>query len=383
MPPERTPCPVCGSAGASPVLEVEGVPVFCNVLWDTREEARTAARGDIALAFCGSCGTLYNSAFDPELVRYSPTYENSLHFSTVFREFAHELAGRLVERHDLHGKNIVDIGCGNGDFLRMLCGANGNRGVGFDPSYRGAANGNGSVRFVREYFSAEHASEPADFICCRHVLEHMDEPRALLETLAGTRAALYFEVPDGEYMLREAATWDVIYEHVSYFTAPALTRLFEDFGFGTLDVGSTFGGQYLYIEASGEAPAPAEPGSSPAELRPLAEDFGTRYAERVATWAERLRELHDAGRQVAVWGAGSKGVTFLNVVPGAEEVGLVVDLNERKHGRHVPGAGHPIQPPEAVSRHRPDVVLAMNPLYVEEIGGTLRKLGVTADVVPV
>ena len=65
------------------------------------------------------------------------------------------------------------------------------------------------------------------------------------------------------------------------------------------------------------------------------------------------------------------------------EVGLVVDLNERKHGRHVPGAGQPIQPPEAVSRHRPDVVLAMNPLYVEEIGGTLRKLGVTADVVPV
>jgi SAM-dependent methyltransferase len=379
--PELSPCPVCGSTGGTPVLELGAVPVFCNVLWDTREQARAAARGDIALQFCGSCGMLHNGAFDDELVRYSPAYENSLHFSSVFRRFADELAKGLVERHDLHGKLIVDIGCGNGDFLRMLCGANGNRGLGFDPSYRGEANGSGTITIVPELFSAERAAEPADFICCRHVLEHLQEPRALLETLAGTPAALYFEVPDGEYMLREAAVWDVIYEHASYFTPAALARLFEDLGFGALDVGSTFGGQYLYIETSSRTPANRR--SSPAELSALVERFAKRGGERVATWSDRLRELHDAGRGVALWGAGSKGVTFLNIVSGGEEIELVIDLNERKHGRHVPGTGQTIQPPDALSRRSPEVVLAMNPLYVDEIRAALCKLGVNADVVAV
>lgn len=383
MPPEQARCPVCAGDELAPVLEVQGVPVFCNVLWETRDEALAAARGDIALVFCRSCGTIHNAAFDPELVRYSPAYENSLHFSAVFRDFARELAERLVERHGLHGKRIVDIGCGNGDFLRLLCDGTGNRGVGFDPSYRGTANGNGAVRIVREHYTADHASEPADLICCRHVLEHLDEPRALLDTVAGARATLYFEVPDGEYMLREAATWDVIYEHVTHFTAPGLARLFADFGFEALDLGSSFGGQYLYIEAARDAAAAVRPASSPADLLPLAEQFGRRCDERVTTWSERLGTLHREGKRVAVWGAGSKGVTFLNVVPGGEQIELVVDLNERKQGRHVPGAGQAIRAPEAVTGHRPDVVLAMNPLYVGEIGAALRKLGVTADVVPV
>ena len=152
LPSERTPCPVCGSAGASPVLQVEGVPVFCNVLWDTREAAR---RRPAATSRSRSAGPADRSTTPRSTPNWSATARPTRTRCTSRRlpGFAHELAGRLVERYDLHGKNIVDIGCGNGDFLRMLCDATGNRGVGFDPSYRGAANGNGSVRFVREYFS--------------------------------------------------------------------------------------------------------------------------------------------------------------------------------------------------------------------------------------
>jgi SAM-dependent methyltransferase len=365
-----------------PVLDVAEVPVFCNVLWGSREEAVAAARGDISLAFCESCGTIHNSAFDPELVRYSPGYENSLHYSPAFREFAEGLAARLIERHGLRGKRIVDIGCGDGDFLRLLCRGTGNRGIGFDPSYAGRPNWDRDVSFVREYYSEAHASVKADFICCRHVLEHLEEPRTLLSLLSGSPATLYFEVPDGEYMLREAAGWDVIYEHVSYFTAPALRRLFGESGFRALETGSSFGGQYLYIEAAREGGGPADSGSA-AELAPLAKRFAERYAENVGTWSERLAALRADGRRVALWGAGSKGVTFLNVVPGGSEVELVIDLNERKQGRFLPGAGQEIRAPGAARDERPDVVVAMNPLYVGEIQRSLATLGVAAEVVPV
>jgi hypothetical protein len=39
--------------------------------------------------------------------------------------------------------------------------------------------------------------------------------------------------------------------------------------------------------------------------------------------------------------------------------------------------------PAGLVEHSPDVVLTPNVLYVDEIGAELRKLGLTADVVPV
>jgi hypothetical protein len=348
------------------------VPVFCNVLWPTRAQALAAPRGDIRLAFCAGCGMLRNVAFEPELVRYSPGYENSLHFSPSFRRFADELARRLIARYDLRGKVVVDVGCGRGDFLALLCDGTGNRGVGFDPSYPGDVNG-GNPRFVRGLY----AGEPADFISCRHVLEHVEDPQALLRSLA-PEATVYFEMPDGGYMLREAAIWDLIYEHPNYFTAPALRRLFEDAGYGVLDLGSSFGGQYLYVEAARGAGHRAD--GSVADLAPDADAFGRAHRAKAGAWSDRLGELLDAGRDVAVWGAGSKGVTFLNTVAGGDRVGHVIDLNPRKHGRFVPGTGQRIAAPDALLAGGADVVLAMNRLYVGEIRRTLDALGVAADV---
>jgi SAM-dependent methyltransferase len=371
-PPDR--CPVCAGLLA-PVLEVTDVPVFCNVLWPTREQALAAPVGDIRLAFCGRCGMLRNAAFDPELVRYSPGYENSLHFSPAFRRFAEQLARRLIERYDLHGKQVVDVGCGRGDFLALLCDGTGNRGVGYDPSYPGTTNG-GNPSFVRGFY----AGEGADFICCRHVLEHVEAPRELLDSLAPD-ATVYFELPDGGYMLRETAIWDLIYEHPNYFTAHALRRLFEDAGYGVLDLDSSFGGQYLYVEAVRGAGRAAN--GSAAEIAPLADAFGRAHDAKVAAWSTRLGELVGAGRSVAVWGAGSKGVTFLNTVAGGQRVRHVIDLNPRKHGRFVPGTGQQITAPESLAGGGVDLVLAMNRLYEDEIRRALDDLGVAAEVVSV
>jgi len=84
---------------------------------------------------------------------------------------------------------------------------------------------------------------------------------------------------------------------------------------------------------------------------------------------------------VAVWGMGSKGVTFLNTVPGAASIETVVDINPRKQGHHVAGTGQRILTPEQLAELGADVVIAMNPLYREEIGGDLEALGIHADVV--
>src|SRR5215813_2478046 len=119
MPQER--CPACNHEGMDVFIAIENVPVHCNLHWSSRETALNAPRGDIRLGFCDTCGMIYNLAFDPRRMGYTPAYENSLHFSPRFQAYAQELATRLLERYRLRGKNIIEIGCGQGEFLSMLC----------------------------------------------------------------------------------------------------------------------------------------------------------------------------------------------------------------------------------------------------------------------
>ena len=84
---------------------------------------------------------------------------------------------------------------------------------------------------------------------------------------------------------------------------------------------------------------------------------------------------------MALWGAGSKGVTFLNLLDPGPGVRFVVDINPRKQGRFVPVTGHEILPPESLKTDPPDIVLVANPLYKTESQAALNELGVKAEVV--
>jgi hypothetical protein len=102
----------------------------------------------------------------------------------------------------------------------------------------------------------------------------------------------------------------------------------------------------------------------------------------VQRWTQRLGELVGSG-PTAVWGAGSKGVTFLNLIEPGREVAAVVDVNPNKVGLHLPGTGQEVVGPEAVAGDAVDHVLVMNPLYLDEISAQLAALGSRAEVIAV
>jgi hypothetical protein len=131
-------CPICESARAEIFFRLAAQPVLIGVLWESAAAAQGCRRGDIDLAFCPDCGFVWNVAFDPALIEYDRRYDNSLHFSPTFQAYTRALVERLVAAYGLHGKRVVDIGCGKGDFLAMLCEAGGNFGWGFDPAHEGA-----------------------------------------------------------------------------------------------------------------------------------------------------------------------------------------------------------------------------------------------------
>ena len=129
-------CPSCISGTMTSFYEVKSVPTNSCILLETKEDAINYPRGDINLKHCGNCGFISNMAFDAKLTEYSGRYEETQGFSDTFNKFHHDLAERLINKHGLKNKTVIEIGCGKGEFITMLSELGNNKGLGFDPGYR-------------------------------------------------------------------------------------------------------------------------------------------------------------------------------------------------------------------------------------------------------
>ena len=383
-------CHSCGSEGLEIFYELDGIPVHSCLMVSNREDALTFPTGDLRLGFCTSCGFIQNCAFDPSVHNYSPEYEETQSFSPHFRRFQTELCKRQIEKHELAGKTVLEIGSGKGEFLVELCELSGSRGVGFDPGYRPERTTSAAasrIEFIRDFYSEKYSHLAADYVCCRHTLEHIQPVHNFVEMIRRTldlqpKTAVFFEVPDVERILVEQALWDLYYEHCTYFTLGSLARLFRACGFEVLDLYKGFDDQYLMIEA--------RPGGSESGHRFIGEDDPDQTARQVKQFHERLpaklRTLRDQleGRsRVVVWGSGSKAVSYLTTLGIREAVTWIVDVNPYKHGKFLAGTGHEIVAPEFLATYRPDLVVIMNPVYVDEVRADLEQMDLAPELVAV
>jgi SAM-dependent methyltransferase len=399
-------CPSCGSRQLYSFYEARNVPVHSCLMMASREEALSFPTGDVALAFCTQCGFITNVSYEPSHREYAPGYEDQQSFSPTFNAFARRLAAQLIDRYDLRGKDIVEIGCGKADFLALLCELGDNRGVGIDPAcIRERIEGEAAARItvIQDYYSEKYADYTGDLVLCRHTLEHIHRTAEFVTTVRrgiGERegTAVFFEVPDTVRVLREQAFWDIYYEHCSYFTPGSLARLFRRCGFAVDDVALDYDDQYLLLYAH-----PVEKGSAgtrrpsadggTGEIHPLEESvdelsrevdrFGEACAETTSHWLRTFERYAEEGKRVAVWGSGSKCVAFLTTLGIAAHVDHVVDINPHRHGKFIPGAGNEVLTPDSLRKSRPDVVVVMNPVYREEIADMLAGMGLEPEIVTV
>jgi hypothetical protein len=386
-------CPSCGAGHLQEFYEQCGLPVHSCLLLEDPDEARQFPTGDLRLAFCAWCGFITNAAFDPRRQRYSERYEETQGFSPRFREFASSLAERWIERYDLHHRGLVEIGCGKGEFLQLICQLGDNTGIGIDPSWvpdRLVADRR--VRYVQDFYTSSFGPLVADAVICRHTLEHIHPVGEFLRTIRHgigdrTDTVILFELPDVRRVLEEAAFFDVYYEHCSYFSLGSLARTFRATGFEVLDLSLAFDDQYLLIEARpSTTPGAGQP--LPEEddldvLQALTEGFAAAVSQRLADLRAQVSRVVSAGRRAVVWGSGSKGVAFLTSLGLDDEITFVVDINPHKNGKFMAGTGHAIVTPEMLEVFPPDLAFVMNPAYMDEIATLLSEMDVTTDLVPV
>ncbi len=388
-------CQACASENVRIFYEVESIPVHSCLMVATREEAIDFPRGDLRLGHCNDCGFIQNTAFDAHVQNYNTDYEETQGFSPRFQQFLTEIVEDQIERYDLRDKHCLEIGCGKGEFLVELCEKGPNRGIGIDPSYRPertTSEAADRIEFIQDLYSESYTHLKADYIACRHTLEHIgpvyDFVRMIRNTLDDKPdATVFFELPDVERVLTERAFWDMYYEHCTYFTLGSLARLFRACDFELLDLYKVYDDQYLMIECK---PVPAGEGQRGkhfdveddlAQTDQWVRDFETGIQEKFTRLRADLKRWHEQGLKPVVWGSGSKGVSYLTTLGLTDEIAAVVDINPHKHGKFLAGTGHVIVGPDDLTEIAPDVVLVMNPIYMDEIRADLAKRGLSPELV--
>ncbi len=351
-------CVACGYGLAAAFFTPEPLPLATLGWPESAEEARAMARLPLSFVSCLSCGHVWNSEFRYADVPYARNPNRMFNKGNGWSDFLAARRDQLIAELP-NGGTVVDIGCGEGHFLRALARARPDgRYLGFDPN--GAMEDGGLVELRRELFHPErHLSElRPSVIVMRHVLEHFENPRAFLQSLDFCAAAedlvvaLYAEVPCIDRVPETGRLSDFYYEHSSQFSSRSFAAMLANVARQVDFVETGYDGEMVYgLCHLGGTPERTEQAE-------IAAAFHSHSRQARATIAGQLDRLCADGKGVAIWGGTGKAAAFINYYGAdAARFPLVVDSDREKCGSFVPGSGQEIQPRGVLLSQPPEAVI--------------------------
>ena len=349
-------CPLCDEDDLTKIYEVKPIPIFQNKVYSSAREAAAVTTDAVALMHCQHCDFVFNSDFNSALIDYDENYQNEQANSHFFQRYLASII-QLLESNNFKNKKVIEIGCGKGYFLNKLW-KKGFRATGFDPAYEGE-----HPQIVKDYFSDKYSNLQADLIILRHTLEHINNPLKFLKDVAtatGSNTMIFIEVPCFDWIVNHKAFWDIFYEHCNYFTNECLHNLFTKSEHGLF-----FNDQYQYILASLD------------DLQPKVQKAAGIYKNPIESFInniDKYRNLVHRLPGLIVWGAGAKGVTFVNIMdPARKYISCIVDINPKKQNKYAAGTAHNIISPEELDNFNGSDILVMNENYIEEVKLKIKK----------
>ncbi len=348
---------------------------------------------------CSGCGLVQ---FDCEPVSYYRDVIRAGGGSSTMRELRTTQYRHLIETYHLEGKTFFEAGCGRGEFLKFL--------QEFPVEIYGMEHKADLVETAqkeglhvwREFPEREdqhfgHSPEasmlpesgwsvpekPFDVFLSFNFLEHQPRPdimlKAIWNNLAEDGMGLV-TVPSLEYILEKGSYYELIRDHIAYYTFDTLRALLNHCGFAVLeeeminrDTLSMIVRKTAMPEASAESAdnrnAVADcAGADAGIIAPLTEGHEIVTGE-VCTLTGRLAR---EGRRLAMWGASHQGFTLASTSELGKHLAYIIDSAPFKQGRFAPASHVPIVPPEHYFEEPVDAVLIVAPGYTDEIAGIIK-----------
>lgn len=380
-----TSCRSCESSALSTILDLKPQPL-ANALLLEEDLDKPEAIFPLEVLACEACGLLQVSETVPPSILFADDYPYFSSFIPALLTHSKEHADALMEEFSLGADDlVVEIASNDGYLLRNFIAANVPV-LGVDPANgpveAGIAAG---VPTEKAFFGVETAlrllakGKSAKVMIANNVLAHVTD---INDFVAGFALLLRhdgiaeFEFPYVRNMIDRCAFDTIYHEHVFYYSLTALAPLFGRHGLYLNDATllDIHGGS-LRLRVS-KTPGQSERLKTMfAEERQLGIDSLSYYrdfAERVTQIRNELRDMlasfRAQGKSIAAYGAAAKGATLLNYAQLPKgTIEFVVDRNEHKVGKYMPGVKLPIYDVRTLTALQPDYVLILTWNFAEEI----------------
>jgi len=178
----------------------------------------------------------------------------------------------------------------------------------------------------------------------------------------------------GELLIQRGAQVSAIEppDRVGYYTAKTLVEVMERNNFHVTEVFHGAEGEYVgaYVVYEGQKDG-------------LLKDFKHEFEAFNKEFGRLMDSYRAAGKKVAAWGAGAKGVTIFSFSGmDSGSIAYVVDKDNFKWNKFLPGSRLPVVAPDTVREKPVDAMIITGVMFYKEITRQLvRDYGFSGDII--
>lgn len=355
-------CIACGAPlWETPLLTLDNMPASAQHMPDASHVEND--RGlTLDLCQCMGCGLVQ---FDCEPVDYYRDVIRAGGYSKTMVELRRYQYKHLIEAYHLEGKRFIEVGCGQGEFLKVL------RefpvevhGMEHDPRLVELARAQG-LDVTEGFTESGEILFPGglyDVFLSFNFLEHQPDPNGMLQAIyrnLGDDAVGLITVPSFEYIMEHSSYYELIRDHIAYYTFDTLLPLLERNGFQTEEC-EVINRDTLSVIV---------------KKRPQMEagNLMECYVNLKKEMDTYMKYLEAWNKKVAVWGAGHQGFTLAATTSLGKQARYIIDSAPFKQGKFAPSSHVPIVPPEHFYDYPVDAIVITAPGYTEEIASCIRE----------
>ena len=235
-------CIACRSKlPAKPVFKLENAPASAQNIPDAREVQDDKGM-DLFLYQCGQCGLVQ---FDCQPVDYYRDVIRAGGLSVTMTNLRRSQYRHLIDTYHLEGKRFLEVGCGGGEFLKVL--------TEFPAEIYGMEHRPDLVAKARkaglqvweefpetadQVFGGKEGPGSFDVFLSFNFLEHQPRPDVMLQAIYHnlTEDGMgLITVPALEYILEQGSYYELLRDHLAYYSFDTLRQLLERNGFAVLE----------------------------------------------------------------------------------------------------------------------------------------------------
>jgi 2-polyprenyl-3-methyl-5-hydroxy-6-metoxy-1,4-benzoquinol methylase len=356
-------CLLCGYKKFKTVVKINNAPSSVGKLL-SRQQVKNDKKTAITLMRCARCHLCQLGRKDFIEDGYYDDYQMMTSFSSQMQKYQEWLARDFVAYFGLKGKRVFEIGCGDGMFASLL-NRQGSMTVGVEPSRLFYAIAKKRIKVLNQHFDDNTGlrKKHYDGFVARQVFEHLMNPSQILKNarkfLKPDGVGL-IEVPCFSISVKDNRYYDIFRDHVAYYTNHTLQYLLTVNNFEVLKIFPSANNEYLTAYFKNDE-------HQDKDLQVFAANF-TDYKKGIQALFKSYRN-----KNIAVWGAGGKGIALLsmcNIKPS--DILFVIDSDPVKWNKYTPGSHVLVRSPFDTDFMNIDLIFISAIMYQKEIINDLR-----------